>query len=66
MSEDIQSYIFLVIGSVCLLIASLFAGNVEWVLGTTESSYYETLAIAFILILIAGIFWVSAARSLKK
>ncbi len=64
--DDIQPYVFLVIGAFCLLIASLFAGNVEWVLGATETSYYGTLAIAFVLILVAGIFWVSAARSLKK
>jgi len=64
--EDLQVYVFLIIGAFCLLIASLFAGNVEFVLGTTETSYYGTLAISFFLILIAGIFWVSAARSLKK
>ncbi len=64
--DDTQPYVFLIIGAVCLLIASIFAGNVERVLGTTEASYYGTLAIAFVLILIAGIFWVSAARNLKK
>lgn len=64
--EDPQVYLFLAIGAICILIASLFAGNVEWVLGTTTFSYYGTLAIAFILILIGGIFWVSAARLLKK
>jgi Mg2+ and Co2+ transporter CorA len=60
--RDLQAYIFIIIGAFCLLIASLFAGNVEFVLGTTQASYYLTLLIAFVLILIAGIFWVSAAR----
>jgi Mg2+ and Co2+ transporter CorA len=63
---DIQTYIFLIVGAFCLLIASLFAGNVEFVLGTTENSFYLTLLISFILILIAGIFWISAARILNK
>lgn len=63
---DFQIYLFLIIGAFCLLIASLFAGNVEFVLGTTETSFYLTLFIAFILILIGGIFWISAARIVNK
>jgi len=64
--EDAQGYLFVTIGAFCLLIAILFGGNVEFVLGTTQASYYLTLLIAFILILVAGIFWVSAARSVKS
>ena len=60
--NDWQSYLFATIGAFCLLVAILFGGNVEYVLGTTETSFYLTLLIAFVLILVAGIFWISAAR----
>jgi len=65
MRDDLQVYLFLFIGSLCLLLASLFAGNVEQVLGATPESFYGTIFISFVLILIAGIFWVSAAKLLK-
>jgi hypothetical protein len=65
MREDLQVYLFLFVGSLCLLLASLFAGNVEWALGTTATSFYGTVFVSFILILIAGIFWVSAAKLLR-
>ncbi len=64
--EEPQVYVFLVIGAICMLIASLFAGNAEWVLGTTTASFYGTLTIAFVLMLTAGIFWVSAAKIVCK
>ncbi len=65
MREDLQVYLFLFIGSLCLLLASLFAGNVEWALGTTEMSFYSTILLSFVLIIIAGIFWISAAKLLR-
>lgn len=64
--RDFQAYIFLVIGAFCLLIASLFAGNVEYVLGATDLSFGITLLISFVLILVGGIFWISAARILGR
>lgn len=64
---DPQVYIFIVIGAFCLLIASLFAGNVEGnILGATDFSFSMTLLISFVLILVGGIFWVSAAKILNK
>ncbi|MBN2094934.1 MAG: hypothetical protein JW727_02705 [Candidatus Aenigmarchaeota archaeon] len=65
MKEEAQVYLFLFIGSLCLLLASLFAGNVEWALGATAASFYGTIFLSFILILVAGIFWVSAAKLLR-
>lgn len=64
-SDDFQVYLFLLIGSFCLLIATLFAGNAEMVLGATEASFYSTLGISFVLIVISGIFWISAAKKYK-
>ena len=65
MREDQQVYLFLVIGALCMLLATLFAGNVDWALGTTPESFYGTLFLSFVMILIAGIFWLSAARLLR-
>jgi NADH:ubiquinone oxidoreductase subunit 3 (subunit A) len=48
-----------------MFLASLLAGNVEWVPGTTSSSFYGTLFVSFVLIVIAGIFWISAAKLLR-
>jgi succinate-acetate transporter protein len=66
MRDDQQVYLFIFIGSLCLLLATLFAGNVEWVYGATAASFYGTIFLSFILILIAGIFWVSAAKLFYK
>lgn len=63
--EDHQVYLFLLIGALCMLLATLFAGNVEWALGTTQESFYGTLFLSFVMIVIAGIFWLSAARLLR-
>jgi len=65
MREDQQVYLFLIIGALCMLLATLFTANVEWALGTTPESFYGTLFLSFVLIVIAGIFWLSAARLLR-
>jgi len=65
MKEDLQVYLFLFIGSLCMFLASLLAGNVEWVPGTTSTSFYGTLFVSFVLIVIAGIFWISSAKLLR-
>lgn len=66
MEDKQQVYLFIFIGALCLLIATLFAGNVEWALGATPVSFYGTVFLSFMLILIAGIFWVSAAKLFYK
>ena len=54
-----------IIGAICLLLGSMIAGNIAWVEGTTTSSYILSLLIAFILLLSAGVFWISAAVNAK-
>ena len=55
-----------VLGAICLTLGSMIAGNVTWVEGTTDWSYGLSVVIAFILLLTAGIFWISAAVNAKQ
>ena len=49
-----------IIGSLFLFAGSMLAGNVETVEGTTPFSFWFTVLLAFVLILLAGMFWISA------
>ncbi|OYT43254.1 MAG: hypothetical protein B6U88_01540 [Candidatus Aenigmarchaeota archaeon ex4484_56] len=62
MASELQIYLFIFLGALCLLVGTIFAGNVEWVLGTTPISFYSTIVLSLILIFVGGIFWVSAAK----
>ena len=55
-----------IIGAICLMLGAMIAGNITWVEGTTTSSYILSLLIAFILLLSAGVFWISAAVNAKQ
>jgi len=59
---DPRSISFWIIGAICIFIGSLIAGSVETsVLGTTTISVAMTYIVAFVLILIGGMFWISTA-----
>jgi hypothetical protein len=44
----------------------MIAGNLAWIEGTTTSSYVLSLVISLILLLTAGLFWISAAVNAKE
>lgn len=50
-----------ILGALVLLVGSMIAGNLEWVEGTTQASFVLSVIIAFVLILVAGMLWISAA-----
>lgn len=50
-----------ILGTVALFIGVLFAGNLEWVEGTTEASFGISVLLAFFMLLIAGMCWISSA-----
>ncbi len=52
---------FWILGAIFMLIGALIIGNIEYVEGTTNWSFLLSILIAFILILLAGMFWISAA-----
>ncbi len=55
-----------ILGAVFMAFGGLILGNVEWVEGATRFSFVLSLILAFLLILIAGMFWISAAVNAKE
>ncbi len=58
---DIRTIVFWVIGTVCVFFGSLIAGSVEPAVGSTTVSIMMAYSLAFILILLGGMFWISTA-----
>ena len=58
---DIRTIVFWLIGTVCIFFGSLIAGSVEPAIGSTMASIIMAYALAFILILLGGMFWISTA-----
>ncbi len=66
MKPDFSIHGLWILGAVFMTFGCLILGNVEWVEGTTTSSFIISLTLAFLLILIAGMFWISAAVNAKN
>ena len=58
---DIRIIVFWLIGTVCIFFGAIIAGSVEPVIGSTTISIMMAYALAFILILLGGMFWISTA-----
>jgi hypothetical protein len=58
---DIRTIIFWLIGTTCIFFGSLIAGSVEPVVGSTTVSIVMAYSLAFILIMLGGMFWISTA-----
>jgi hypothetical protein len=59
---DIRTIVFWLIGTICIFFGALIAGAVEpSALGSTSVSIVMAYALAFILILLGGMFWISTA-----
>jgi len=62
MAADPRTIAFWFIGAICVFTGALIAGSVEpSVLGATTTSVAVAYIIAFVLILIGGMFWISTA-----
>lgn len=55
-----------VLGSVCILVASMIVGHLEKTLGVTDLGYALALLISFVLFLVGGLFWISVAIATKS
>ena len=55
-----------VLGSVLLLLAVWIVQNLEMVVGVTEPSYLIALGISFVLILLAGLCWISVSVATRR
>jgi len=59
---DPRTITFWLIGTICVFVGSLLAGSVEPnILGSTTTSVIIAYVIAFVLILLGGMFWISTA-----
>jgi len=59
---DPRTIAFWFIGAICVFTGSLIVGSVEpSVLGSTTTSIAVAYIIAFVLILLGGMFWISTA-----
>jgi len=66
MTYDFHVHGLWIIGSVILFAGAMLAGNMEWVEGTTTFSFGLTALISFVLILLAGMLWISSAVNARQ
>lgn len=57
---------FWIAGSVMMLAGAWIAGHLEWTLGVTPGSYYGSLALSLILILVASLAWIAVAIAVAQ
>ncbi len=53
--------LFWIAGSVLVLAGVWIAGHLEWTIGVTQASYYGSLALALLLIMIGSLAWIAVA-----
>lgn len=61
MGFDFHVHGLWIVGALFFFVAGIMAGNLQWVMGTTEVSYAISVVLIFILFLVAAMFWISAA-----
>lgn len=62
-----KTIVFWILGAVFVFLGSMIAGAVDpYALGATLSGVIISYVIAFVLILIGGMFWISAASYLVE
>jgi len=66
MEFDSMVHGFWIIGAVFLSVSMLIFGNIEFVEGTTQFSYWFSVALAFILVIATGLLWISAAVNARR
>ena len=66
MKMDFIVHGYWIIGAIFMTFGCLILGNIEWVEGTTKASFIISLVLAFLLILIGGLFWISSAINAKE
>lgn len=66
MKFDPMVHGFWILGSIFLAVSMLVFGNIEFVEGTTPFSFWFSVLLAFVLILLAGLVWISAAVNARR
>ena len=57
---------FWVIGSFCILMASMISGHLERGLGVSDISFGLALLVAFVLFMVGGLIWISVSIAVKE
>jgi len=65
MKRNWKMALFWVLGTICILFGSMIAGHLEKGLGVDDLSYSLALLIAFVLILLGGLLWISVAIAVR-
>ncbi len=65
MRKSLKMALFWVLGSICILVGSMISGHLEKGLGVDDLSYFLALTIAFVLILLGGLLWISVAIAVR-
>jgi len=55
-----------ILGSLFLILGAVLAGNLTWIEGTNSVAFGLAVIVAFLLILIAGLMWISAAANITQ
>lgn len=55
-----------IMGAAFFFLGALISGNIEFVEGTTPFSFWISVLLAFVLYLIAGMMWISAAVNARQ
>lgn len=66
MPFDMHVHGLWIAGTVAIFIGALVAGNIEWVEGTTQFSFWFSVVLALLMFLIAGMCWISAAVNARQ
>ncbi|MFH0837623.1 MAG: hypothetical protein V1870_05820 [Candidatus Aenigmatarchaeota archaeon] len=67
-NENVTWYVhgLWILGTIFAFLGAMIAGNVEWVVGTTLFSYWIAIILAFALLLVAGLCWISSAANIIR
>ena len=66
MSFDFYVHGLWIMGAVLMSAGVFLLGNAEWVEGTTEASFGIALGLGGIMVLIAGMMWISSAVNARN
>lgn len=58
--------LFWIAGSFAILLGAMIAGNAELQLGVSAGGFVMAILLAFVLILLGGLLWISVATAMKK
>jgi NhaP-type Na+/H+ or K+/H+ antiporter len=65
-SKKWKSVTFWIGGSFLILLGAMISGNAEIQLGVSQGGFAVAILLAFMLIMLGGLLWISVATAMKK